>query len=345
QKGKNGFKLSLRGYDPLEDVRALSDDVRSRRLNTAAPDSSLMLLKPIGAVPHEGGVLMTQDSVYYQILRDWIAQGAPLDAQSKKVTRIEVMPSKPVIEREGAWQQFRVVAYFPDGTTRDVTQEAFVESGNSEICKSHNGGRVQALRRCEAPILARYEGAYAAATVTVMGDRQGFAWQAPDAFNRVDELVAEKWERMKILPSELCNDAEFLRRVRLDLTGLPPTSDELRAFLADQRPSRLKRQAKIDELIGSADYIEHWTNKWADLLQVNSKFLGGEGAKSFREWIRAAIAENRPYDEFATQVLTASGSNKENPAASYFKILRDPDLIMENTTHLFLAIRFNCNKC
>ncbi|MEO8269026.1 MAG: DUF1553 domain-containing protein, partial [Aureliella sp.] len=120
---------------------------------------------------------------------------------------------------------------------------------------------------------------------------------------------------------------------------------ELKSFLADASPMRIKRAALVDRLIGSPDFIEHWTNKWADLLQVNSKFIGTEGASAFRDWIRAAIVENRPYDQFAREILTASGSNKENPAASYYKILREPDLIMENTTHLFLAVRFNCNKC
>ncbi|GAB5405355.1 MAG: DUF1549 domain-containing protein [Aureliella sp.] len=345
QKGKNGFKLSLRGYDPVEDIRALSDDLVSRRLNAAAPDASLMLLKPLGAVPHEGGVLLSRDSVYYSVLQRWIAGGARLEPTTAKVASIEIFPKNPVIDREGAWQQFRIVATFPDGSQRDVTREAFIESGNSEVVVSHATGLVNALRRGEAPILARYEGAYAATTVTVMGDRSGFAWQQPKANSEVDRLVAAKWQRMKILPSGLCTDSEFLRRVHLDLTGLPPTPEELRAFLDDTAPSKEKRSAKIDQLIGSAEFIDHWTNKWADLLQVNSKFLGKAGAQSLRGWIHEAIAENRPYDEFVHQILTATGSNKDNPAASYFKILRDPDLMMENTTHLFLAVRFNCNKC
>ena len=345
QQGKNGFKLSLRGYDPLEDVRALSDDLRSRRLNTSAPEVSLMLLKPLGVVPHEGGALFTADSVYHDTLHSWIAQGATLQADSQKVARIELWPAKPVIERENAWQQFRVVAHYPDGSSRDVTQQAFIESGNGEVCKSFEGGRIQALRRGEAPILARYEGAYAAATVTVMGDRDQFVWHEPEVYSTIDRLVADKWQRMKIAPSPLTDDAEFLRRVRLDLTGLPPSVDELRKFLADERPSREKRAALVDSLIGSTDYVEHWANKWADLLQVNSKFIGSEGATAFRGWIRTAVDENRPYDQFVRDVLTASGSNKDNPPASYYKILRDPDLIMENTTHLFLAVRFNCNKC
>ncbi|MEM7474718.1 MAG: DUF1549 domain-containing protein [Planctomycetota bacterium] len=345
QKGKAGFKLSLRGYDPIEDIRALSDDLSARRLNISAPDASLMLLKPVEAVPHAGGILLSEDSVHYHTLREWISGGAKLNLESKKVARIEIFPTKPVIGREGSWQQFRVMASYPDGSTRDVTHESFIETGDKEICESFDGGRVQAVRRGEAPILVRYEGAYAATTVTVMGDRTGFAWEDPEVFSEIDQLVANKWQRMKIQPSDVIEDHEFLRRVRLDLTGLPPAAEELREFLSDRRPSILKRMAKVEELIGSKDYIDHWTNKWADLLQVNSKFLGREGATAFREWIRKAIESNQPYDQFARDVLTAAGSNKENPAASYYKILRDPDLMMENTTHLFLAIRFNCNKC
>ena len=344
QQGKNGFQLSLRGYDPVGDVRALADDLAARRLSSAALDASLMLLKPVGAIPHEGGVLLTRDSVYYQVLRRWIA-GCRAGRDSQKVARIEIAPPMPVMEREGSWQQFRVTAHYPDGMVRDVTHEAILESSNGEVCQSFPGGRVRALRRGEAALLARYEGAYAAASITVMGDRDGFQWQPPETYGAIDRLVADKWQRRKILPSELCPDHVFLRRVRLDLTGLPPTLEELREFLDDPRPSKLKRQAKIDQLLGSEDFVDHWANKWADLLQVNSKFLGAEGAAAFRNWIRTAVASNQPYDEFARALLTATGSNKDNPASSYYKILRDPDLIMENTTHLFLAVRFNCNKC
>ncbi|MCH5374197.1 MAG: DUF1553 domain-containing protein, partial [Planctomycetes bacterium] len=150
---------------------------------------------------------------------------------------------------------------------------------------------------------------------------------------------------MKIQPSSLCNDADFVRRVYLDLTGLPPTGDQVRRFLSETGDTRAKRDALVDRLIGSEDFIEYWTNKWADLLQVNRKYLGPEGAREFRQWIRDQIAADKPYDEFVRDVLTASGSNRENPAASYFKILRDPLDTMENTTHLFLGVRFNCNKC
>jgi len=150
---------------------------------------------------------------------------------------------------------------------------------------------------------------------------------------------------MKIEPSGLCSDTDFIRRVHLDLTGLPPNSEVVKKFLADKRDTQTKRDELIDQLIGNDDYVDHWANKWADLLQVNRKFLGAEGAKAFREWIRNEVKMNTPYDEFARKIITASGSNKTNPAASYYKILRTPDIIMENTTHLWLATRFNCNKC
>lgn len=343
--GKEGFKLSLRGYDPIFDVRAWSDDLKSRRINFASPDDSLMLLKATGAVPHVGGALTQPGSDYYEIIRRWITEGARLDLDAPRVAGIQVEPLNPVVQVIGAKQQIRVIATYTDGAVRDVTSEAFVESGNIDILAIENGSVVSTLRRGEAPVLARFEGAYAATTVTVMGDRKGFMWEEPDTWNRIDELVANKWQRMKIKPSGLCTDAEFIRRIYLDMTGLPPTTDQLEAFLDDQRPTLEKRAELIDQLIGSDPFVTYWTNKWADLLQVNSKFLGKEGAAAFRRWIQTKVADNTPYDQFCREILTAKGSNKENPAASYYKILREPDAMMENTTHLFLAVRFNCNKC
>ncbi len=206
-------------------------------------------------------------------------------------------------------------------------------------------GLLEALRRGEAAVLVRYEGSYAATTLTVMGDRNGFEWAELPANNRIDELVAAKLQRTKTLPSQMADEYEFVRRAYLDLTGLPPTPEQLQAFIDDPRESRIKRDALIDGLVGSDDYIEYWTNKWADLLMVNRKFLGVEGAVALRNWIRGEVAANTPYDEFARKILTATGSTKDNPAASYYKTLRTPQALMENTTHLFLATRFNCNKC
>ena len=314
-------------------------------MNLASPDDSLMLLKATGAVPHVGGQLTKPGTDYYNIIRRWIAEGVTLDLDAPRVARIDVQPLNPVIQDVGAKQQMRVTATYTDGTRRDVTAEAFLESGNTDVAAVNSDGVVTTLRRGEAPVLARFEGAYAATTVTAMGDRTGFVWEQPETWGPIDELVANKWDRMKIQPSGLCSDAVFIRRIYLDLTGLPPSSEQVRAFLADKRDTRLKRDELVDRLVGSEQYVTYWANKWADLLQVNSKFLGKPGADAFRKWIHDRLASNTPYDKFCHEVLTASGSNKENPAASYYKILREPEAIMENTTHLFLAVRFNCNKC
>ncbi|MGF1581987.1 MAG: DUF1549 and DUF1553 domain-containing protein, partial [Gemmataceae bacterium] len=158
-------------------------------------------------------------------------------------------------------------------------------------------------------------------------------------------LVYAKLKRVKVQAGEVCTDAEFVRRVYLDLTGLPPSAEVVKSFLADKTESRKKREQLVDQLIGDSNFVDHWTNKWADLLQVNSKFLGLEGARKFRSWIHDAVEKNMPYDKFSYEILTAQGSNMQNPAAAYWKILRKPDEAMENTTHLFLAVRFNCNKC
>jgi WD40 repeat protein len=347
QQGKNGFKLSLRGYDPLYDIRALTDDLASRRVNVASPVQSLMLLKPTAGVPHTGGQIFQTGSTYYESLRQWIAAGAQLNLTSPRVTGIKVTPQNPVIETIGARQQVRVVATYSDGRERDVTREAFVESGNTDVVKTvaDAPGLLESLRRGESAALVRYEGNYAATTLTVMGDRTGFEWKEMPANNRIDELVAAKLRRTKTLPSDECGDYEFIRRVYLDLTGLPPTPEQLQSFMDDTRPAKEKRDSLVDHLVGNGDYVDYWTNKWADMLMVNRKFLGVEGATALRSWIRGQLAANRPYDEFVREILTASGSTKDHPAAAYFKTLRTPEALMENTTHLFLATRFNCNKC
>ena len=281
-----------------------------------------MLLKPTGAVPHVGGQLIEPGEPYYEILRHWIADGARLDlddAAGHEDRGLSRQPGRPADRREAAdagpghLRRRRDPRRDPRGVRRERQHRS-----------RHGGPRRPDDRRPprRGPVLARYEGAYAATTLTVMGDRSGFVWEQPPAYNTIDELVAAKWQRMKILPSGLCTDAEFLRRVYLDLTGLPPTADEVRAFLADTRDTRVKRDELIDQLIGSPEFVEHWTNKWADLLQVNRKFLGAEGAAAFRNWIRdAGRRRTRPTTSSSATILTASGLEPREPAGV---VLQDP---------------------
>jgi hypothetical protein len=181
--------------------------------------------------------------------------------------------------------------------------------------------------------------------VTIVGERPGFVWKDDAPRNFVDELIAAKLQKMKIVPSPLCTDAEFLRRISLDLTGVPPTVEQTRVFLGDARPSQVKRDAKIDELLASPEHVDHWTLKWCDLLQNNRKFLSEKGTWTFRDWVRNAIATNRPYDRFVRDLLTANGHAFENPAASYYRVARDPKAVMENMTQVFIGTRFMCAQC
>jgi hypothetical protein len=267
------------------------------------------------------------------------------DGDSPRVAKIEVFPKNATIPLPGMKQQVAIYATYGDGSVRDVTAEAFIESSNTEVATADRAGTITAVRRGELTVMARYEGSYAAGGIVVMGDRNGFEWKDVPEYNYIDTLVYEKLRQVKVLPSNVCTDSDFIRRIYLDLTGLPPQPEEVRAFLANPLPQREKREALVDRLIGSPDYVEHWTNKWADLLEVNRKFLGEKGAAGFRAYIRHAVEANKPYNQFVEDILTASGSNMENPAASYYKVLREPDACMENTTQLFLAVRFNCNKC
>jgi hypothetical protein len=345
-KGKNGFKLSLRGYDPEYDYHALVDDISGRRFNRAQPAQSLMLLKPTQGVAHQGGLAFDEKTRPYSILYRWIAEGVKSDAATaKRASKIEVLPPAPKISLPGQKQQLIVIAHYPDGTTRDVTQDAVFTSTMPETLTVSESGEVTAVRRGEASILVRYEGNYPVANVTVIGDRTGYQWVAQPQYNYVDKLVDAKLQRIKAVPSGACADAEFIRRVYLDMIGVPPSPEGVRAFLADKTPSRAKRSKLIDDLLASSDYVDNWTNKWSDLLSVNRKFLGEKGTWKFRNWIRQQIASGRPYNEFVRDILTASGSTYAQPAASYFRVARDPDVATENVTQLFLGIRFSCNKC
>jgi hypothetical protein len=345
QAGKNGFKLSLRGYDSVYDYRALVDDISGRRFNRSEPTQSLMLLKPTQGVPHEGGFLFDEQSRYYQVLEQWIAEGCQYKADAARVASIEIYPPTPMLQLRHDQQQLIVIATYTDGTTRDVTREAVFETSNFEVATVSKLGIIKAVQRGEAAALVRYEGNYAAAPVSILGNRDGYEWIPSPEQNFIDGLVDAKLQRMKLLPSGPADDAEFLRRVSLDIAGVPPTINEVNAFLADTTEPVAKRAAIVDRLLSRPAYVEHWTLKWSDLLLNRRKTVTEQGVWAFRNWIRQSIATNKPYDQFASELMTAGGSTLENPAANYFRIAREPKLVMENMTQVFLGTRFNCNQC
>ncbi len=345
-KGKKGFKLSLRGYDAEYDYAQLIDDLAGRRFNRSAPEQSLMLLKPSTGVPHEGGFVLPVDSPQYALMRDWIAQGVQSDVgQTSRAQRLEVFP--PVIEMatEAQTQQMLVIAHFPDGKTRDVTADAVFSSSVPDVATVTPSGLVTSIRRGEASILVRYEGVYGVDNVSIMGDRKGYEWKPRPNANYVDALVDKKLQKRKILPSELCTDEEFLRRASIDITGVPPTPEDVRAFLADTTETMAKRERAIDRLIASPGFVSHWTHKWADLLQANRKLLGDKSTWAFDRWIERAVDTNMPYDKMVRELMTARGGSIDNPAVNYYRAQKEPTVALENATQLFLGIRFSCNKC
>mgnify|MGYP000673701821 CR=1 FL=1 len=345
-KGKNGFKLSLRGYDPQFDYQALLYDLSGRRFNRSEPKRSLMLAKPVMQVAHGGGLRFEQTSAYYKTIESWIAQGVPYgDPAKDAVAAIEVEPKELAMPKPGESAQVKVMARFADGQTRDVTKEATIESNVPDLAKVDATAKVDGLRTGEATLLVRYQGKYSTIPVTILNPKPGFVWKPLPQYSYIDQHIDAKLQKLKLQPSPATDDASFLRRVTLDLTGALPTPDEVRSFLSDPAPQRLKRSRKIDKLIASPAYADQWTVKWGDLLQSSRKFLGEKGTYGFREWIHSSIAANKPYDKMVRELLTSRGSSYDDPAANYFRTTREPKPTMEKTTQVFLGVRMVCAQC
>jgi hypothetical protein len=342
-KGKNGFKLSLRGYDPQFDYEALLYDLSGRRFNRADPGRSLMLAKPTQEVAHGGGLRFDIGSNYYKTIYNWIAQGVPFgDPAADTVRRLEVEPKEIFMKAPGESSGIKVTAIYADGGSRDVSALAVVDSNVPDVATVADAA-VKGARTGEATVMLRYQGNLATLPVTVLNPKPGFVWKPLPQNNYIDRTVDAKLLRLKIQPSPVVDDAGFLRRVSLDLTGQLPTPAEVRSFTADA--SKIKRSTLIDKLIASSAFVDHWTLKWGDLLQNNRKYLGEKGAYEFREWIRESIAQNKPYDRMVREMLTARGSSYENPAANFYRVTRDPKPTMEKTTQVFLGVRMVCAQC
>jgi uncharacterized protein DUF1549/uncharacterized protein DUF1553 len=345
-KGKNGFKLSLRGYDPEFDYDRLIQDLSGRRFNRADPARSLMLLKPTAEVPHGGGQRFDTSSQYYKTILQWISEGVSLgDPKAARVVELDVTPADIMMQKPALSQQIVVVAHYADGSRRDVTREASYTSSTPSIAEVNPEGLVTSSRKGESAILVRYEGNFVTVNATILSEKTGFRWVQLPQYNFIDAAIDHKLRKLHILPSELCSDAEFIRRASLDLIGLPPKPDEVRAFLEDRTPSRVKRARLADQLMARPEFIDHWSLKWGDLLKSNRKYLGEKGLWRFREWIRESVAKNKPYNQFVYELLTSRGSTYENPATNYFLISDQPNTQMETTTQLFLGVRFVCAHC
>jgi hypothetical protein len=342
--GKKGFKVSLRGYDPLSDYSTLTRGTEGRRLNLNDPDHSLLLLKPTAQVPHEGGKRFDLQSPPGQTLRRWIAEGASSDLEkAPRLTALEVYPEFRTFAGPIQQQQLLVLARFSDGSSRDVTRDARYSTSNENAATVDDNGLVQMPNKGEAALMARYGPRMAVSTVVVLKHDPSFAWNKPAENNYIDRLIHAKLQRMEILPADLTTDEEFLRRIYYDVIGLPPTPEEARAFLEDK--SADKRARVIDRLLERPEHAEFWALKWGDLLKIRFDLMNDKGTWGMYRWIRDSVASNKPFDRFVRDIVVAEGSCDENPAANYWRVFTDPNDASEATVQIFLGIRLMCAKC
>ncbi len=342
--GKGGFRLSLRAYDPVFDIETLVREAFNRRTNLYEPEKSLLLQKPLMEVAHGGGRRLTKSDVGYTVLRDWIEQGCQVDpADAPKCVKLDIYPRERVLVRPAHTQQMIALAHFSDGSVRDVTNLACYSSSDDAVATVDENGLVVAHERGEAAILVRFLDHLESSTMMFLKEVPGFKWNSPSEHNFVDRHVFKKLEQLQILPSDLCSDEEFVRRVYLDVIGILPTADEARTFLASTDSD--KRAKLIDQLLERPEFAEFWALKWGDLLRIRNAKVSTAGVHKFHRWLVAAFRDNMPYDQFARELLTADGSTFVNPPANYFRTAADTNDCTETTSQLFLGIRIQCAKC
>jgi len=343
--GKNGFKLSLRGYDPQFDHFAITRQARGRRIVPTDPGLSLLLTKPTGKVPHKGGALIEEGSPDYMVLAEWIAAGQPEPRESDaRITELEIFP-KHYRVKPGVQLQLIVRAKFSDGHDEDVTDWVKFDSHNQSVAQVKGPGRINVAGEGEGAILAWYLALNEMAIITVPQDKlldpEKFA--IDETTNRVDRHVLTKLQELGIAPAKRCSDEAFLRRVYLDTIGTLPTPDEVRAFLADQSPD--KREQVIDALLERPEFVDYWAYRWSDLLLVSGRQLPGAAVTAYYKWIREQVEQDVPWDELVEKILLAKGSSLENGAVNFYGLHRDPLLLTENVSMAFLGMSMNCARC
>jgi len=342
--GKNGFKLSLRGFDPPADHRQLTRDQLGRRIDPWNPDDSLMLRKALGTVPHEGGSRFGATSVPANAMRAWIAAGLPDDSPNLAgVKRLLVRTGPRVLHAPSKVMQVAVSAEFADGTTRDVTRLTNFSSSDTLTANVNGNGRVEFGKSGEAAILVRYLEELVSIRVTYLEPKPGLIFNAPTPVNFVDETVTAKLKALSIPPSGDCTDTDFLRRVTLDVLGRLPTLKEVDTFLADAASD--KRTRVIDRLLAAPEFNDFWAMKWADVLRSSAKTLQPKGNAAFQLWLRDRLAAGTPMDLIAQELLAATGNTYTQPAANFYRTARTPTDLAESTAQLFLGVRMQCAKC
>jgi hypothetical protein len=351
--GQNGFRLSLRGYAPESDYQWITREFVGRRIDPSVPENSLMLRKPTGAAAHEGGRIFDPSGREYKTLLDWIRAGTPGPKKDDaKLLKLDLKPQSVQLKL-GEEVQLTAIGEFSDGSKRDVTWLTKFDANDAGLAAVSPEGLVKALRNGETAIRASFQTEVAAAMITVPYAND----VAPERFlprnNFVDDAVFNKLKNLRIEPSDLCADEEFVRRVFLDAIGTLPEPQEVRDFLADKDPA--KRSNLIDALLARPEFVDYWTLQLSDLLQNRKErdhdVRGLKGVRSFHLWIRTQVEANRHWDDLARDVLTATGNVNDNPAVGYYIVTvgeyREVERseVIGSVAQAFLGTRIGCAQC
>jgi hypothetical protein len=347
--GKGGMKLTLRGYDPDTDHAVLTHQAGGRRVSPMEPARSLMLLKPTASVPHGGGQRFPVNSPEYRRLATWIGAGAPPPRpDDPQMVGLDVFPQSATL-KPGDAQQILVRARFSDGHAEDVTRWVKFGTSDSGVAAVDDSGRATVQGPGEAAITVWYLSRVTFARISspfpgVRASRSAAILPNTARGSLIDARVQAKLQALNIPSSGRCTDEEFIRRASLDAAGILPTAAEVQRFQASQ-PASARRQRLIDGLLERPEFVDFWAYKWSDLLLVSSREMPSRSMRAFYNWVRQSVAENKPWDRFAREIITASGSTLENGAANYFVLHRDPIDLTETTTQAFLGMSLMCARC
>ena len=344
-RGKDGFRLSLFGFDPEGDHHRLTRELNGRRLNMAIPAESLLLEKGSGKVAHTGGACFAENDLYWNTIIRWLDADAPNDpATIATCVGVDLYPKNGVLNGKGATQQMVVKARYSDGGERDVTHLAVFLSSNDSSAKIAKDGVVTAGERGEAFVMARFSTFTVGSPMIVLPKDYQFQWQTQPENNYIDKLVDAKLQKLRITPSPTCTDEVFLRRAYLDIVGGLPSVEEYQRFMANQSPK--KREELVDELLGRKEFVELWVLKWAELLQIrSSNQLSYKATLQYYNWLQDRIARNVPVNEWVIELLGASGGTFKNPPTNYYQNETDILKVTENVAQVFMGMRIQCAQC
>src|SRR5688500_8721000 len=345
--GRGGFQLSLLTLAPEDDYDPIVYADRGRRVNFADPANSLLLLKATGKIAHGGGPRFQVGSPEYNTILAWLKAGAPFPDSDPRLANLTISPKKTQLPKVGKPQPLKVVATYTDGSRRDVTNQSVYESTNDAVIAVAQDGTAVGKRWGGGAVIARYLGSVTAAFFTLPQTLKG-KYPPQPAGNVVDRLVYANLKTLNVLPSRPATDYELARRLYLDVAGRLPTPEETTAFVSDS--AKGKRAKLIDKLLDSPDYVDFRTLRLADLLRVHPRKLGNtqlaeRAAAIFYEWIWKSVEQNKRWDQFVREIVTATGSTYQSGPANFYRIERSPNDRMETVGQAFMGVRMSCARC